>query len=251
MEALFALLLTNISKFLNYLNINIRLQNKIMTIISIFPTLYILRIVRGYFRNQNYIKGFIYLAIFIVLVYFIILNFIYYFKNKKVKWDVTNMIEDIVPEDVTFDLDPNERGKLESNAGIQGEKVPLIFAEDSPIIIEQVIDELIETGKITTQNLETHNYLISKYTLIPFYKIREKALFIGSNYENMREVAQLDLANMSEPVIPLGVFILGGTYQVNEIIYKEPYTIELRVKEEEKKEDLQGMTRSAKNKKLK
>ncbi|MFW7433927.1 DUF6681 family protein [Vagococcus carniphilus] len=78
MEALIALLLTNIGKFLNYLNINPRLQNKIMTVVSVFPTLYILRIVRGYFSNKNYFKGSIYLIIFIVLTYFIILNFVYY-----------------------------------------------------------------------------------------------------------------------------------------------------------------------------
>ncbi|MGO2082695.1 MAG: DUF6681 family protein, partial [Vagococcus sp.] len=57
MDALFALIFANISKFLNYLNINPRLQNKIFTVVSIFPTLYILRIVRGYFRNQNYLRG--------------------------------------------------------------------------------------------------------------------------------------------------------------------------------------------------
>lgn len=245
MEAIVALILTNVGKFLNYLNINPRLQNKIMTVISVFPTLYILRIVRGYFANKNYIKGSIYLVLFIILTYFIILNFVYYFKNKKVKWDVTNMIEDIVPEDLTFDGD---NAVISTNtSGIQGKKLPLIFHEDSHILIEQVVGELIQKNHIKTQDLAKNDYLIDKYTLIPFYKIRNKSLFIGSSYNDMKEVAKIKLVDDADDLVPLGVFVLGGTYQVEGITYKEPYTIQLRVKEDE--ESTEGMTRSARTKK--
>ena len=74
MEALLTLIFSNISKFLNYLNINPRLQNKIFTVVSVFPTLYILRIVKGYFQNGNHLRGVIYLLIFIVLMYFIVVE---------------------------------------------------------------------------------------------------------------------------------------------------------------------------------
>lgn len=245
MEAIIALILTNVGKFLNYLNINPRLQNKIMTVISVFPTLYILRIVRGYFANKNYVKGSIYLVIFIILAYFVILNFVYYFKNKKVKWDVTNMIEDIVPEDLTFDGD---NVIVSTNVtGIQGKKLPLIFHEESHILIEQVVEELIQKEQIKTQDLEKNDYLIDKYTLIPFYKIRNKSLFIGSSYSDMKEVAEIKLVDEADDLIPLGVFVLGGTYQVEGITYKEPYTIQLRVKEDEK--SVENMTRSSRTKK--
>lgn len=249
MEALIALLLTNIGKFLNYLNINPRLQNKIMTVVSVFPTLYILRIVRGYFSNKNYFKGSIYLIIFIVLTYFIILNFVYYFKNKKVKWDVTNMIEDIVPEDVTFDVDHTVEIKGTAAHGIQGKKLPLIFNENSHIIIEQVVDELIDQKVITVQDLSKNDYLIDKYELIPFYKIRKQSLFIGSSYNDMKEVAKIELLDDADSLIPLGVFVLGGTYQVDGITYKEPYTIQLRIKDEKEDKPTEGMTRSSRSKK--
>lgn len=249
MEALIALLLTNIGKFLNYLNINPRLQNKIMTVVSVFPTLYILRIVRGYFSNKNYFKGSIYLIIFIVLTYFIILNFVYYFKNKKVKWDVTNMIEDIVPEDVTFDADHTVEIKGTAAHGIQGKKLPLIFNENSHIIIEQVVDELIDQKVITIQDLSKNDYLIDKYELIPFYKIRKQSLFIGSSYNDMKEVAKIELLDDADSLIPLGVFVLGGTYQVDGITYKEPYTIQLRIKDEKEDKPTEGMTRSSRSKK--
>ncbi|HCM89220.1 MULTISPECIES: DUF6681 family protein [Vagococcus] len=245
MEALIAVLLANIGKFLNYLNINPRLQNKIMTVVSIFPTLYILRIVRGYFSNNNYIKGSIYLIIFIILTYFIIINFVYYFKNRKVKWDVTNFIEDIVPEDLTFD-NPNNITTSQTS-GLQGKKVPLVFNEESPFIIEQIIDELIQQGQIKKQDLEKNAYLIGKYELIPFYKIRNHALWIGSSYRDMKEVAKIKLSEDAGTLIPLGVFILGGTYQIDGITYKEPYTVQLRVKGEE--DSLEGLTRSSRSKK--
>ncbi|MDT2834924.1 hypothetical protein P7H70_12835 [Vagococcus carniphilus] len=249
MEALIALLLTNIGKFLNYLNINPRLQNKIMTVVSVFPTLYILRIVRGYFSNKNYFKGSIYLIIFIVLTYFIILNFVYYFKNKKVKWDVTNMIEDIVPEDVTFDADNIIEIKATAAHGIQGKKLPLIFNENSHIIIEQVVDELIEQKIITVQDLSKNDYLIDKYELIPFYKIRKQTLFIGSSYSDMKEVAKIELLDDADSLVPLGVFVLGGTYQVEGITYKEPYTIQLRIKDEKDNDSIGGETRASRSKK--
>ena len=156
MEALIALIIGNISKFLNYLNINVRLQNKIITVISVFPTLYILRIIWGYFSNGFYLKGTLFLIIFLVLAYFIVLNFIYYFKDRKVKWDVTNFIEDIVPEDVTFTGDGLTTTGTNSGS-IQGKSVKLDFVEDSPIIIETIIRELIEKDILTPQDLEVHN----------------------------------------------------------------------------------------------
>ncbi len=230
MEALIALIIGNISKFLNYLNINVRLQNKIITVISVFPTLYILRIVRGYFSNGFYLKGTLFLIIFLVLAYFIVLNFIYYFKDRKVKWDVTNFIEDIVPEDVTFTGDGLTTTGTNSGS-IQGKSVKLDFVEDSPIIIETIIRELIEKDILTPQDLEVHNYLIEKYALIPFYKIRHQSLYIGSSYEDMVIVATIEDLEEQDSLTPLGVFILGGTYQIDGITYKEPYTIELRVKD--------------------
>ncbi|MGO3732224.1 MAG: DUF6681 family protein [Vagococcus sp.] len=234
MEALIGLLFTNITKFMNYLNINPRLQNKIFTVISIFPTLYILRIVKGYFQNQNYVRGCLYLIIFIVLAYFIVVNFVYYFKNKKVKWDVTNLIEGIVPEDATFEGDPLLTQS--TKAEINGYNLPLDFFEDSDIIIEEIIQQLIDKGVINTNDLSTFDYLVDKYTLIPFYKIRQDTLWIGSSYSDMREVAHIQLDEDQENLIPLGVFILGGTYQQDGIVYKEPYRIQLRVKHPIKKE---------------
>ncbi|MGO3651071.1 DUF6681 family protein [Vagococcus sp.] len=232
MDALFALIFANISKFLNYLNINPRLQNKIFTVVSIFPTLYILRIVRGYFRNQNYLRGSLYLGIFIVLTYFIILNFIYYFKDRKVKWDVTNFIEDIVPEDVTFSGDPTQQ-----SAGIgtiKGKSLPLIFNEDSDLIIEEIIHDLVEKSELKPNELNSNTYWIDKYSLIPYYRIKKGSLLIGSNYQKLTEIAKIDLADGEHAtLIPLGVFILGGPYQLDGITYKEPFSIELRVREEE------------------
>lgn len=233
MYALLTLLFANISKFLNYLNINPRLQNKIFTIMSIFPTLYMLRIVKGYFNNQNYVRFFIFLVIFIVLVYFIILNFIYYFKDRKVKWDVTNFIEDIVPEDLTYNAD----GTVAIPTGtpvIHGKALPLRFFEDSDFVLEEIINQLIASGELTTNSLDENQYLLDKYALIPYYRIKKDKLMIGSSYADLKEIAEIKLdENEVHTLIPLGVFILGGPYQLDGITYKQPYTIELRVKAED------------------
>lgn len=231
MEALLTLIFSNISKFLNYLNINPRLQNKIFTVVSVFPTLYILRIVKGYFQNGNHLRGIIYLLIFIVLMYFIVVNFLYYFKERKVKWDVTNLIEDIVPEDTTFG------GSVPTNSletpSIKGQKIKLNLSEDSDIIIEEVVDKLVTTGEIKLNSLEQEGYLLDKYTLIPYYKIRKETLWIGSSYKDMKPVASIVQLDDRDELIPLGVFLIGGPYREGPITYKEPFRLQLRVKDRE------------------
>lgn len=231
MEALLTLIFSNISKFLNYLNINPRLQNKIFTVVSVFPTLYILRIVKGYFQNGNHLRGVIYLLIFIVLMYFIVVNFLYYFKERKVKWDVTNLIEDIVPEDTTFGGSV-ATASLE-NPSIKGQKIKLSLSEDSDMIIEEVVDKLVTTGEIQINSLEQEGYLLDKYTLIPYYKIRKDTLWIGSSYKDMQPVANIVQLDDREELIPLGVFLIGGPYREGSITYKEPFRLQLRVKDRE------------------
>jgi len=228
MDAILTLILSNITKFLNYLNINPRLQNKILTVVSVFPTLYILRIVKGYFQNGNYLRMTLYLAIFIVLAYFIVLNFIYYFKNQKVKWDVTNLIENIVPEDVTFD----ETVQTSSTTPkIQGKLLTLTLTNDSDQIIDTVIHELLDKNYIQAKKLTDYAYELKDYTLIPFYKISKGQLFIGSSYKDLHEVAAIKINDDADSLTPLGVFVNGGSYEKDGIIYKEPYTLELRVKD--------------------
>ncbi len=60
-------------KFLWYLNISPKYLNRAYTILSLFPTLYILRIVYGLWVNQNYIQFSLYLLVFVILLYFVVL----------------------------------------------------------------------------------------------------------------------------------------------------------------------------------
>lgn len=233
MDALITLILSNITKFLNYLNINPRLQNKILTVLSVFPTLYILRIVKGYFQNGNYLRMTLYLLVFIVLAYFIVLNFIYYFKNQKVKWDVTNLIENIVPEDVTFDETVQTNS---TTPKIQGKLLTLTLNDDSDQIIDTVIHELLDKNYITAKKLNDYAYELDSYTLIPFYKISKGKLLIGSSYKDLSEVASIKINDDAYSLVPLGVFVNGGSYEKDGIIYKEPYTLELRVKDTDEEE---------------
>lgn len=236
MEALITLLLSSVTKFLNYLNINPRLQNKIITIASVFPMLYLLVIVKGFYEQESYLKATIYLLIFIVLCYFTILNIIYYFGNKKMKWDVTNLIEDIVPEDATF---AGDVPKVSNTGAIKGTTIQLELVEQSDAIIEQVLEKLLETNSLTGTDLGHHMIELDKYTIIPFYRIKKDSLLIGNSYSDLQEVAKMKIDPDGDNLIPLGVFVKGGAYELDGIVYKEPYSLELRVKDtdEEKIED--------------
>jgi len=248
MEAFITLLLSNLTKFLNYLNINPRLQNKILTVLSVFPTLYILRIVKGYFQNGNYLRMTLYLLLFVVLAYFIVLNFIYYFKNQKVKWDVTNLIENIVPEDTTFDETVQSSG---ATPKIQGKLLTLTLENNSDQIIDTIIHDLIEKNYIKAKKLNDYAYQLDDYTLIPFYKTSKGKLFIGSSYKDLTEIASIQINQDADSLIPLGVFVNGGAYEKDGIIYKEPYALELRVKDTDDTPDTQEpiLSRRQKNQK--
>ena len=75
-------LISSFHKFLGYLEISPKYLNRAYTILSIFPTLYILRIIYGLFLNQHYLQMLLYSLVFLVLVYFIVLNSFYYFLDK-------------------------------------------------------------------------------------------------------------------------------------------------------------------------
>lgn len=85
-------LINRVHKFLGYLDISPKYLNRGYTILSVIPTLYLLRIVYGLWQNQNYLQFFLYGLAFLVLVYFTVLNVFYYFLDKNTKADVTQLL---------------------------------------------------------------------------------------------------------------------------------------------------------------
>ncbi|MDT2662294.1 hypothetical protein P7E02_20600 [Enterococcus hulanensis] len=238
--------INGLNKFLGFLDISPKYSNRAYTLLSIIPTVYILRIVYGLWLNQNYIQLVIYSLVFIGLVYFIVLNFFYYFLDKNLKGDITQLFVKYLPDDA-FNIQ-NEESKKQKKVFEQAEEVPVDFNEDYQLILVENIQALIEGQEITTRDLtKQEGFLIEENTLYPYYYVKQidagtYQLQIGKNY---RELETIGTIRQTEPLRPIGLFIVGGDFVKDGVRYHEPY----RLKFLAKKEEVTTVTRTRRSKK--
>lgn len=238
--------INGLNKFLGFLDISPKYSNRAYTLLSIIPTVYILRIVYGLWLNQNYIQLVIYSLVFIGLVYFIVLNFFYYFLDKNLKGDITQLFVKYLPDDA-FNIQ-NEEYKKQKKVFEQAAEVSVDFNEDYQLILVENIQALIEGQEITTRDLtKQEGFLIEENTLYPYYYVKQidagsYQLQIGKNY---RELETIGTIRQTEPLRPIGLFIVGGDFVKDGVRYHEPY----RLKFLAKKEEATAVTRTRRSKK--
>lgn len=236
-------LISSFHKFLGYLEISPKYLNRAYTILSIFPTLYILRIIYGLFLNQHYLQMLLYSLVFLVLVYFIVLNSFYYFLDKNSKYDVTQLFAKYLPEDA---LNIQTSSSKKNNA-FTGEldliQVPIHFGKDYQLLINQVVEQCIQSKQLPLAEPFTkqqQGYALEKNTLFPFYDLaqvgqKEYVVRIGSSYQRLFEVGMIRL-NEEEELKPVGLFLSGGDFYMNGQLFHEPYQLKLMAKNQALKE---------------
>lgn len=218
-------------KFLWYLNISPKYLNRAYTILSLFPTLYILRIVYGLWVNQNYIQFSLYLLVFVILLYFVVLNFIYYFFDKNVKGDVTRLFAKYLPEDV-FNIEGDNQ--ISHNLMPNTSEVAVDFVDHFELQLEENIQTLISEDKIPTNNLtNSDGFLLMKNTLHPYYYLKkveedQYELQIGTSYRDLEKIGTI---HQKEALDPVGLFIVGGDFVKEGVRYHERYHLKLLVKD--------------------
>lgn len=86
--------LSIISSYLGYINVNVKLKNRIYTVLGALGNLYLLYVALRFFANGFYLRGFLFILAFAVAAYFSYLNILYYFtKDKKSRYDISPVIE--------------------------------------------------------------------------------------------------------------------------------------------------------------
>lgn len=227
-------IINGLNKFLGFLDISPKYSNRAYTLLSILPTVYILRIVYGLWLNHNYLQLSIYSLVFLILVYFFVLNFFYYFLDKNLKADVTQLFVKYLPDDA-FNIQ-NEQPKKAKKVFEQAEEVTVDFIEDYQLKLAEDIQELITGGELTTRDLtQEEGFLIEENTLYPYYYVKQIApqryqLQIGKNY---RELETIGTIQSKEALKPIGLFIVGGDFVKEGVRYHEPYRLKFLVKTEE------------------
>lgn len=238
-------LISSFHKFLGYLEISPKYLNRAYTILSIFPTLYILRIIYGLFLNQHYLQMLLYSLVFLVLVYFIVLNSFYYFLDKNSKYDVTQLFAKYLPEDaLNIQASPSkERKSTDLACELDLIQVPIHFGKDYQLLVNQVVEQCVQTKQLPlAENFikQQQGYALEKNTLFPFYDLaqvgqKEYVVRIGSSYQRLFEVGMIRL-NEEEELKPVGLFLSGGDFYMNGQLFHEPYQLKLMAKNQVVKE---------------
>ncbi|MGM0215704.1 DUF6681 family protein [Enterococcus sp. AZ109] len=226
-------IINGLNKFLGYLDISPKYLNRGYTILSIFPTVYILRIVYGLWLNHNYVQLFLYSVVFIILVYFLVLNVFYYFLDKNTKLDVTQLFVKYLPDDAF-----NIQGDMKQAKSIQttdAKEIKVDFMEDYQLKLAENIQAMINSKELSVRDMEKEEgFLISENTLYPYYYLKQEnagtySLQIGTSYHNLEQIGKI---NQTEELHPLGLFIVGGDFVKSGIRYHEPYRLKLLARPE-------------------
>lgn len=89
-------ILDMINHALGYVNVNLKIKNQIYIGIGIAGNLYLGYVAFQLMKNGAWMRGILYMLVFLVLIYFITLNVIYYFTNRRAKYDLSPKIEKLL-----------------------------------------------------------------------------------------------------------------------------------------------------------
>lgn len=81
---------------------NVKIKNRVYTVVGGIGNFYLLYVAWRFFANGFIGRGLLFILAFLVLLYFTYLNVIYWFTEKKAKWDISPKIENalgIKPKD--------------------------------------------------------------------------------------------------------------------------------------------------------
>ncbi len=224
-------MINGIHKFLGYLDISPKYLNRAYTVLSFIPTTYIVRIIFGLFSNQNYVQATLYSIGFLLLIYFWILNIFYYFLDKNMKGDVTQVFVKVLPDEV-FNIE-SEHVSTTQIDHLHTEKAQIDFEEDYQLILADHLQTLISRDELRLQPLK-NGFTIPKNTLYPYYFIKQQSanryiLQIGTSYSDMTAIGTIQWQE-EKALEPVGLFITGGDFLKNEVTYHEPYSLKLYIK---------------------
>lgn len=102
-------LLDMVNHYLGYVNLNVKLKNRIYTILGVPGVAYLLYVGIRYLQNGFHLRGGLILLASIVLAYFLVMNIFYYFTSKQPPFDISPKIEKLLG--VPLGTDPAAEAK--------------------------------------------------------------------------------------------------------------------------------------------
>ncbi|AMV68850.1 DUF6681 family protein [Pediococcus damnosus] len=154
-----------INHYLGYININLKLKNRIYTVIGFIGNFYMLYLAYRFFENGRWVRGLGFIAVFLIFLYFLIMNIYYYFTTKKAPFDISPKIEKLLGGKPR-EAEENERLRSRGNRGRQS-VVPStgIFEKNS------ILPATIKSNQRETHNIQVladqmirNNFVVADYS---------------------------------------------------------------------------------------
>lgn len=143
---------------------NVKIKNRVYTVVGGIGNFYLLYVAWRFFANGFIGRGLLFILAFLVLLYFTYLNAIYWFTEKKAKWDISPKIENalgIKPKD------PEEEARKKVARMRQAGFVQIngIFDENQDFLPAEITTSEAELAniQIVADSLKKINYLHLDY----------------------------------------------------------------------------------------
>lgn len=193
---------------------NVKIKNRVYTVVGGIGNFYLLYVAWRFFANGFIGRGLLFILAFLVLLYFTYLNAIYWFTEKKAKWDISPKVENalgIKPKD------PEEEARKKVARMRQAGFVQTngIFDENQDFLPAEIATSEAELAniQIVADSLKKINYLHldydgkSKNTIFKEIKSDEKVRYALG--ETPQALPYFELKNVEGKLV-----IYGGINQI-------------------------------------
>ena len=131
-----------VNHYLGYINVSVKIKNRIYVILGALGDLYLFYIGVRYLQNGHPFWGLLILLVALILLYFAYLNTVYYFTNKKAPFDISPKIEKLLH------MKPKEAELDQPKRTVGGRNIPANGYFDEKKILP---------GKLTSTPIEQAN----------------------------------------------------------------------------------------------
>ncbi|GAX04170.1 hypothetical protein IWT140_01808 [Secundilactobacillus pentosiphilus] len=159
-----------INHYLGYVNLNVKLKNRIYTILGVLGVIYLLYVSVRWIKNGFALRGSLILLVGLILAYFSIMNIFYYFTDKQAPLDISPKIEKALGKTLGGNEQAHEEAQYSreqrGNSLLNGANIPANGYFDSKKILPGKVavspDQSSNIAQLANQlqqmNLMTPNY---------------------------------------------------------------------------------------------
>lgn len=210
-------LLDLFNSYFSVFNVNSRLKGRIYTIIDFIGVAYLIYLTSSYIRNQAYMQGALIGLATLVILYIALINFVYYFTDKTVKWDISPLFAkyvanpeaaaernvQFIPASGVYRSEDVLPALVVSKGADQERLVALVEEMRSHGLIEDVFDELSDREQRRVLKKDKKLVYANNRVDLPYYRLQNEGhqliILGGMNEMDARRIGVVEQVGL-QPV---------------------------------------------------